>query len=97
MDRVLLVTGGSRGIGAATALTAAAQGWAVAVNYTHNSLAADEVVRDIRNAGGNWVDQEVVVDKGLVTSRNPDDLPAFCAKLIEEVAEGRHAEQAASA
>ena len=52
---------------------------------------------DIRNAGGNWVDQEVVVDKGLVTSRNPDDLPAFCAKLIEEVAEGRHAEQAASA
>ena len=52
---------------------------------------------DIRNAGGTWVDQEVVVDKGLVTSRNPDDLPAFCAKLIEEFCEGRHAEQAASA
>jgi protease I len=45
---------------------------------------------DIRNAGGNIVDEEVVVDEGLVTSRSPDDLPAFCAKLIEEFAEGRH-------
>ena len=45
---------------------------------------------DIRNAGGNVVDEEVVVDQGLVSSRNPDDLPAFCAKLIEEFAEGKH-------
>jgi protease I len=48
---------------------------------------------DIRNAGGNWVDQEVVVDAGLVTSRKPDDIPAFNAKMIEEFAEGKHAEQ----
>jgi NAD(P)-dependent dehydrogenase (short-subunit alcohol dehydrogenase family) len=52
MEKVLLVTGGSRGIGAATCLLAARQGWAVAVNYTANSLAADEVVRQIRAAGG---------------------------------------------
>jgi deglycase len=45
---------------------------------------------DIRNAGGNWVDEEVVVDNGLVSSRKPDDLPAFCAKVVEELAEGRH-------
>jgi protease I len=45
---------------------------------------------DIGNAGGNWVDEEVVVDQGLVTSRNPDDLPAFKAKIVEEFAEGKH-------
>jgi protease I len=45
---------------------------------------------DIRNAGATWVDEEVHVDQGLVTSRKPDDLPAFNAKVIEEVAEGRH-------
>jgi protease I len=48
---------------------------------------------DIRNAGGNWVDQEVVVDSGLVTSRKPDDIPAFNDKMIEEFCEGKHAEQ----
>ncbi|MEH3039227.1 MAG: type 1 glutamine amidotransferase [Sphingomonas paucimobilis] len=45
---------------------------------------------DIENAGGTWIDQEVVVDQGLVTSRNPDDLPAFCAKLVEAFCEGKH-------
>ncbi len=49
---------------------------------------------DIRNAGGEWVDQEVNVDRGLVTSRKPADLPAFSAKLVEEFAEGEHQEQA---
>ena len=48
---------------------------------------------DITNAGGEWVDEEVHVDAGLVTSRKPDDLDAFCAKTIEEIAEGVHAEQ----
>jgi len=48
---------------------------------------------DIRNAGGNWVDKEVVVDSGLVTSRKPDDIPAFNKKMIEEFAEGVHSEQ----
>jgi protease I len=48
---------------------------------------------DIRNAGGNWVDEEVVVDGGLVTSRKPDDIPAFNKKMIDEFCEGAHAQQ----
>jgi protease I len=52
---------------------------------------------DIRNAGGTWVDREVVTDQGLVTSRGPDDLPAFCAKVVEEFAEGTHSGRARSA
>jgi protease I len=52
---------------------------------------------DIRNAGGTWVDEQVVVDQGLVSSRNPGDIPAFNAKMLEEFAEGRHKGQARSA
>ncbi|EHR63349.1 type 1 glutamine amidotransferase domain-containing protein [Saccharomonospora cyanea] len=52
---------------------------------------------DLRNAGAEWVDEEVVVDSGLVSSRKPDDLPAFCSKLVEEIAEGKHSKQKANA
>lgn len=50
---------------------------------------------DLLNAGAKWVDEQCVCDEGLVTSRNPDDLPAFCDKLVEELAEGQHAGQTA--
>lgn len=50
---------------------------------------------DLRNAGAEWVDEEVVVDQGLVSSRTPDDLPAFNAKVVEEIGEGRHSGQTA--
>lgn len=46
--------------------------------------------KDLENAGAHWVDEEVVVDQGLVTSRNPDDLPAFMDKMVEEIGEGKH-------
>ncbi len=52
---------------------------------------------DLRNAGANWVDQEVVVDQGVVTSRNPGDIPAFNRKMIEEFGEGIHEERRRSA
>jgi protease I len=51
---------------------------------------------DLKNAGANWVDEEVVVDKGLTTSRNPDDIPAFNEKIVEEFCEGKHEELAAA-
>ncbi|MBT0608757.1 type 1 glutamine amidotransferase domain-containing protein [Aequorivita echinoideorum] len=50
----------------------------------------NSIKTDLVNAGANWVDEEVVVDEGFVTSRNPDDLPAFNSKLIEEIKEGKH-------
>jgi len=53
----------------------------------------DSIKMDLKNAGARWVDEEVVVDNGLVTSRTPADLPAFNAKLIEEITEGRHRPQ----
>ncbi|WP_299207712.1 type 1 glutamine amidotransferase domain-containing protein [uncultured Dokdonia sp.] len=52
---------------------------------------------DLINAGANWVDEEVVVDEGLTTSRNPDDLPAFISKMIEEIKEGKHEDQVVNA
>ena len=51
--------------------------------------------KDLENAGANWVDEEVVTDAGIITSRNPDDLPAFVKKIIEEIEEGKHDRRAA--
>lgn len=60
-----------------------------------NITSYKSIKTDMINAGANWSDEEVVVDAGLVTSRNPNDLPAFNAKLVEEVYEGKHEEQTA--
>lgn len=55
-----------------------------------NVTSYHSIRRDVENAGGKWVDKEVVVDQGIITSRSPEDLDAFVKKIIEEVAEGRH-------
>lgn len=60
----------------------------------HTLTSYPSLQTDIRNAGGSWVDRDVVVDEGIVTSRTPDDLPAFCGKLLEEFDEGIHEELA---
>ncbi len=81
MNKVLLVTGGSRGIGAATALLAAQQGWAVAVNYTTNSLAADEVVRQIRAAGGQAMSVQADVAQEAQVLRMFEHIDAKLGRL----------------
>jgi len=60
-----------------------------------NVTSYHSIKTDVVNAGGIWEDSAVVVDKGLITSRNPDDLDAFCGKIIEEIKEGNHARNAA--
>ena len=62
-----------------------------------NVTSYESIQADLINAGAEWEDEEVVVDNGLVTSRKPDDLPAFNKKLIEEIAEGKHSPQTAQA
>ena len=84
---VLLVTGGSRGIGAATALAAAQAGYAVAVNYQSNSLAADEVVRGIRDSGGQAMALQADVSR-------EDEVMAMFARMDAKPLEGLLARKA---
>ena len=86
MNKVLLVTGGSRGIGAATALLAAQQGWTVAVNYTANSLAADEVVRQIRSTGGNAIAVQADVADEAQVMRMYAHIEGFLATWLPALA-----------
>jgi len=81
MNKVLLVTGGGRGIGAASALLAARQGWAVAVNYTTHSLAADEVVRRIRAAGGTAITAQADVSDEAQVLRMFEKVDAKLGRL----------------
>lgn len=67
----------------------------VIMNRTVTSF--ESIKDDIVNAGANWVDKEVVVDSGLITSRNPNDLPVFINKIIEEIKEGKHKGQVTNA
>ena len=92
--KIVLITGASRGIGAATALFAAKQGWAVAVNYVANSLAADEVVRKIRAAGGTAmaIQADVAIEADVMRMFQEVDakLGRICW-LGEQCGRGRHA------
>lgn len=61
--------------------------------HGRNMTSVDSISIDLKNAGAQWEDSEVVVDNGLVTSRTPEDLPAFNAKMVEEINEGQHEDQ----
>lgn len=63
----------------------------------HKLTSFKSIKTDLTNAGAQWVDKEVVTDQGLITSRSPDDLPAFISKIIEELTEGKHTNRQAAA